>query len=317
MTSQPELEGFYQQLSQDATRIVGETISGVVVGVERIPIGVMTHKFVVRLAEGHRYIVRFYPQARSFVVDYEPDLLRRCGEAGIPVPRVVVDSRTGPPAALAYVAYRMVPGVNLEGRLEFLDRSQRQAIARQLVECFTRMSTLSFEGYGELRDGYHAHCSTWKSFVHDAYHEGLAAVQKGNLLEQDLVAKLVDIGRQLDRFSTSDSRTLLWGDVRPQNILVDAGDRFACLLDFEGCLAGDPLLSLGFGYAALGDQPFFADCAEYWPGKIDWQQLYFYSVLRLLRIAKYAHMPLPTGRSREGLREVLPGFKSALDALEN
>lgn len=315
MIAPQNIEDLYLQLANDARRIIGMSVSGEMKSVERIPFGVMTHKFAVHLAHGPSYVVRFYPPARSFVVEYEPDVLRRCGEADIPVPEAVCDSRTGPSATLAYLAYRMVPGINLEQRLALLEPSGRKEIARRVMECARKMKDIQMEGFGEPRDGFHAQEPSWRSFVEKSFHEGLAAVQRGKLLRGDVVARLVDLGRRLEKFSQSGTSGLIWGDVRPQNILLDGHDRFACLLDFEGVLAGDPLMTLGYGHAALGDHPFFRDCVDCWPDVIDWELLYFYSVLRLLRLAKYAHLPLPTGHARTALADWLPGFQTALSAL--
>src|SRR5688572_4200181 len=97
-------------LPGEASRIVAELLGCKVDSVEILHQGLMTFKFLVETEHGQRVIVRFYPPRRKSVVNQEPDLLARCRLAEIPVPRVIGDSRTGPPSKLAYVVYYMIEG---------------------------------------------------------------------------------------------------------------------------------------------------------------------------------------------------------------
>src|SRR5437868_2572025 len=94
-------------LCEAAVSIIGALI-GRATAAERIQRGVMTFKYTVVSGGGARFIVRFYPPGREDVVEYEPDVVRRCRSGGLRVPEVIADSRSGPPAPLAYMAYRMI-----------------------------------------------------------------------------------------------------------------------------------------------------------------------------------------------------------------
>jgi len=312
ITAQTDLEPLFQRLANDAASIVRATVGGAVRQVQRIARGVMTHKFAVQLEQGPSYVVRFYPPQREFVVEYEPDIVARCNEAGVPVPTIVVDSRRGPPASLPYMAYRLIEGNTLAERLEQLSADRLREVCARLVECFAIMRSVHFEGYGDLRDGTHGHRPSWSAFVETSFREGLVPAVEHRLFDPACLASLTRLESGLESFAKDTASEFNWGDVRAQNILLDQDDRLACLLDFEGGLAGDPLVTLGYGYAVFDDHRLFQGIARIWPDAIDWRQLYFYAVLRVLRVAKYASSPLPTGESRSALTSVFPGFHSAL-----
>jgi hypothetical protein len=93
---------------------------------------------------------------------------------------------------------------------------------------------------------------------------------------------------------------------------------FSGLIDFESCLSGDPLTTLGYCFAAHGNDPLCGALLNAWPETLDtaaWERILFYSILRALRLAPYADRPLPTGHPRDPLLQIFPGVKLALDML--
>lgn len=302
------------QLAREASVIVQDTVGCGVETVTPISRGMMTHKFIVHSA-GTDYIVRFYPADRHFVVDYEPDTVRRCRACGLPVPEVLVDSRTGPAASLGYLMYPMIRGVSLAERLTTSAPVSQTGCYSRLVDCLRQMQEIRFQGAGEIISSRSAPAQSWSDFVRQAYSEGLEAVTKHQLLDLPTVQSLNNIAHFSEHISGGTTSDFIWGDPTAQNILVtDQGD-LAGLIDFESVLAGDPLATLGNLYAAHADEDFFQTIITLWPqplGGPPWRRILFYAILRTMRLAKFAHLPLPTGKPRAPLAEIFPNFRRAL-----
>jgi aminoglycoside phosphotransferase (APT) family kinase protein len=114
------------------------------------------------------------------------------------------------------------------------------------------------------------------------------------------------------------AHSLVWGDINFENILVTDDAQIAGLIDFEGCMSGDPLATLGYGYAVHGEDPFFQLMLQAALGLAPTQQdarVAWYALLRALRLARYAHFALPTGRPRDALVKIVPGMVPALALL--
>ena len=284
---------------------------------EVIPLrrGVMTFKFVVALPSGERYVVRFYPDSRYQVVCYEGDILRRCREAGLAAPEPLADSRSGPPAPQSYLMYRMIEGVPAADRYHGLGPAARARLAGQLVTALHRLAELPVSGYGDLLDGVTARFPRWLDFLHDSVTEGIRCARQQQLLPSALLRDLETISSAWGSFPADAPGRLAWGDISLENLLLDAEGNVAGMVDFEGVLAAGPLLNLGYCYAAGGEFDFFLSLCEAWPTPIDDEarrSIDLYAILRVLRIARFAHQPLPTGGPRTPLAEMFPGFSKAL-----
>ncbi|HOV66529.1 MAG TPA: phosphotransferase, partial [Bacillota bacterium] len=112
---------------------------------------------------------------------------------------------------------------------------------------------------------------------------------------------------------------LVWGDVSPTNILVDRSGQLMGLLDFEGALAGDVVLNLGYCFASRYTSEFYRTIRSAWGAPTSDElctRIELYAVLRGMRITKYAHnRNLPTGQPRMPIEELLPGFVVAASRL--
>jgi aminoglycoside phosphotransferase (APT) family kinase protein len=309
--SQPALIG-------DAKRIVSHETGTRVRSAELIQRGLMAFKVLVQTDGQARYIVRFYPPGRESVVDCEPDLWSRFRREGVPVPVVLADSRTGPRAQLAYVAYHMIEGEMLSDALIRRDAAGREMLAGSLVESLRRLGSLEFEGSGELVTSRRATHQSWQAFVRNSIEAGKLALRRYSLVNGE-IADLLDV--VLDSVPVPDwsaTPRFVWGDIAFDNILVDPQGRIAGFIDFESCMSGDPLATLGYCLAMHGDHSFCATLLDTWPG-IDHEgrdRICFYAILRALRLAPYAHKPLPTGRPRDALTAIYPGLLPALSALQ-
>ncbi|MDP9941259.1 aminoglycoside phosphotransferase (APT) family kinase protein [Pseudomonas sp. 3400] len=306
---------FISVLTKAAASIVAELLGANVLTVEFLHQGMMTYKCRVYTKDEGDVIVRFYPPGRSDLVNVEPDLLMRCHRAGIPVPQPIGDSRSGVSSPLNYVAYRRIDGETVAERLGDFDRARRHVLAEDLALHLYRLQSLAFEGAGELVSSVVAKSDSWSSFSKQSMQVGLEAIKRHKLLDQGMVG-------EIERVISSDlpvperaMHQLVWGDINFGNILVRADGHVAALIDFEGCMSGDPLATLGYAAAVHGADPFFSELQAVWPGSLsvdDENLIAWYALLRALRLAPFAHLPLPTGLARDPLVRIVPGIIPAL-----
>lgn len=307
-------------LPEAAAAVVRGLLGQPVESSERVDRGMMTFKCRVRTLSGDDVMVRFYPAGRASVVNQEPDLLIRCRLAGLPVPVSIGDSRTGPPAPWAYIAYRRIAGETLADRLPRLQDSQREQLARNLARLLSRLESINLDGSGELLSGEAADDIAWTVFVVQCMQAGLESVKRHVLLPASLTAMLERVLGNSPTRVTRPTNRLIWGDINFENILVTDDGMVSGLIDFEGCLSGDPLATLGYCQAVHGPNPFFQTLVDVWGAATgtqpDPQCVAWYALLRAMRLARYAHLPLPTGRSRDPLIDILPGITPALLLLD-
>jgi aminoglycoside phosphotransferase (APT) family kinase protein len=302
----------------EARRIVSEIVGNSVHSAVEIRRGRMTFKYSVQTAVGDCFVVRFYPARRATVVDVEPDLLRRCRRAGMPVPVVIADSRQGPRATLSYVIYQWIEGKMLSECLTALSEPQQKDLARELAGLVYDLQQVELRGFGELSTAETAPDASWLEFVNACCQSGLQALKKHALLDDSQIRELEVVVTRTGRLLHRSKPQLVWGDISFDNVLVAPSGRVAGLIDFEGCLGGDGLATLGYCFAIHGNQPFCAALNDAWPAPLaldDRQRVFFYAILRGLRLAPYAHQPLPTGYPRDPLTRIFPGLVPALSML--
>lgn len=307
-------------LPSEASRIVAELLGCKVDSVTILRQGMMTFKFLVEAEDGQRVIIRFYPPRRATVVNQEPDLLIRCHLAEIPVPRVIGDSRNGPSSELTYVVYYMIEGTPLLEHLATCNSEQESSLAANLAQQLFNLRTIEFEGCGELVTGREALDSTWEMFVENSLRNGIEAIKKHSLLDKPMTAEVQRIVDRGFRGHGQSMHSLVWGDINFENIIVDSNSRLVGLIDFESCLSGDPLATLGYCFAAHDTKTFFSTLLNAWAEPLsakDRELIFFYAILRALRLAPYAHLPLPTGYARDPLTQIFPGIIPALAKLSD
>jgi aminoglycoside phosphotransferase (APT) family kinase protein len=307
-----------QKLAQTVGELAHEIFGAVPAEVKEISLGVMTYKFAVELPNGERYVVRFYPRSRASVVEYEPDLLRRCSDVGLGTPQVVIDSRTGPWAEMNYVVYQMIEGMPLAHKLSSLSSEGLRQIARDIIHRLQGLAQLSVLGYGDLVAADRARFDSLSDFFARSFAQGLKTAEESQLWPREMIEKLWSIARKIGTRVQENRVGLTWGDLSVENILIDPNNGVAGLVDFEGVIAANPLLNLGYAYARYYPSAFFDALARAWQAplnKSQWHSIHFYCVLRAVRLAQFAAEPLPTGHSRTTIEDLLPGFRPAITAL--
>jgi aminoglycoside phosphotransferase (APT) family kinase protein len=307
-------------LQRDAARIVS-AISGQRIRLtQAILRGVMTFKCLVETVNEEHFIVRFYPPGREAVLLCEPDLLARCHRSGLPVPLVIGDARTGPKAALAYVAYRMIEGTTLSEALPHLTAVQQQVLASELARCLFELRQIELHGYGELVTGDRADDVSWRAFLKRSFDEGMESLEQTRLIDSASLLRLRELVNRTHYDIDWQSCQLVWGDISFANIIIDSSGHLAGLIDFESSLSGDPLAALGYCFACHGNHPFWEALVHRWPQALDaaaQERILMYAILRGLRLALYLDRPLPTGHPRDALFEIFPGMKLAIETLTN
>ncbi len=284
------------------------------VQIESIAEGVMTYKFLVRIPEG-KYVIRFYPMGREQIVEFEPDVIRQCREAGIKTPTVITDSRTGPKCDMGYMIYEYVDGQTLASQLRKISPTQLLAVSRELVEAIDVMACIRKEGFGEIVAKNRANSRSWQEFVEGSFKSALSRQSKITFCSKAELNKLEQLFREFDEVWWKVEPSLVFSDLRPENIILSPSQKLAAIIDFEGVLSGDPLLSLGYCYASSADDLFFTAMQQSWKekyGTIDRNLLDTYAMLRIMRIVEYIDKPLPAGEKREPFDRSFPGFFKSL-----
>lgn len=307
-------------LQRDAERIVSAISGRKIRSTQAILRGVMTFKCLVETVSEERFIVRFYPPGRQAVLNCEPDLLARCRGSGLPVPTVIGDARTGPKAALAYVAYRMIDGATLSEAMPHLTAGQQQVLASELARCLFELRQIEHHGYGELVTADSADDVSWPAFVKRSFYDGIESLEQTRLIDSSALLRLRELVTRTSNHLDWQSSQLVWGDITFANIIIDSSGRLAGLIDFESSLSGDPLATLGYCFACHGNHPFWEALVQRWPQALDAaarKRILLYAILRGLRLAPYLDRPLPTGHPRDALFEIFPGMKLAIQTLTN
>jgi aminoglycoside phosphotransferase (APT) family kinase protein len=226
-----------------------------------------------------------------------------------------MDSRTGPDAPLTYLVYRMIPGVSMQSRLGRLSERDLLQIFRTLLQQIDALARIPVAGFGDLRGAGHGAFASLQAFVAAALKDGLSAIGAKRELSPTMIRQIQSIGAAVQELGFQERPSLCWGDISPDNIILDDRDQLVGLVDFEGALAAEHELHLGF----LRSRYF--GTAVYEAFVSSWQRGYgpatpraaLYVVLRALRLLPYAHLPLPTGVPRKALLSFLPGLRSAIE----
>lgn len=308
------------ELALEAHRLALAIFGGGVAQVTTLERGVMTFKFTVTLVDRSRFVLRFYPASRTHVVQYEPDLFRRCAAHGISVPKMVTDSRSGPKATHAYCIYEYLEGIPLADRLPTLDEATVTHIAADLLRSLQMLQAVEVRGFGELIESRHARFNEWPEFLDTVFTEGIEGAVRSKLWPEVVLDELRELHGRIHMFPQPFAPTLALGDLSPENILIDTNNCFTGLLDLEGAVASEILLNAGYCYARGPVSPFFTALARAWPKRLtacDWDRINLYAIVRALSIARFTDQPLPSGLPRMPIERLLPGVGRAIKSLRS
>ncbi|APA86031.2 aminoglycoside phosphotransferase family protein [Paraburkholderia sprentiae WSM5005] len=294
--------------------LIAETIGTAPTRIRKLSVGVMTEKYIAEMSDGFNYMVRSYPISRSHIVKFEPDVIERCRANGLRVPEVIADSRLDVHSPHQYIIYKMIPGTSLSQKIGKLRKRPLSAIAGSVFDQLSAMAALPVKGFGELTSADTASSKTWTIFIESTFREGLEAIQRDSILPIADIEKLEFVEQHLSSIPACNKSGLAWGDVSPENIIVDERGAFAGLVDFEGTLGSEFALNIGYLWARYAGTKFCSHLLPNWqPSPEENMRAALYAVVRALRILRNGRAPLPLGRRRDPIDEVLPGWRSALD----
>ena len=304
------------ELLAAASRIVEQGIGSVVVDVRWLNVGVMTFKCLVTTETDRRYIVRFYPEGRQAVVQFEPDLLQLLRSKNCKVPFPIVDSRSGPAAPLAYVAYEYIVGRTLLEQSGALESTKIRAVLAAALTLTTEgLWTQQVRGFGDLVDSTQAHASTWRHWLNDSFETILRLPHLLSDLPKDMELLLAAAHTRCRRFDPPNVATLAWGDMSGENILVSATGELLALIDFEAVLAAEPALQFGYYYSRYAGTRLGECLPESKQYGVGTDRVHLYSAIRGLRLLAHYDEPLPTGIARSPVNQILPGWLSSMTFL--
>lgn len=307
-----------QLLTAVASDIIYKVIGARPRNVRQEPRGVMTFKVIAEMPGEQRYIVRFYPTDRSHIVAFEPDLMRIAFELGVSAPDVVTDSRIGPNAPMAYVVYRMICGERLTDKWAELSQWQKNRLVSEIVENLDLLTSIRVSGYGELTTANQARHTSWDEFLGLSVRVGVKAARLHGELPESILRSIERLETEYSEFAHCDNTTIAWSDISPDNIIVNSQGELAGFIDFEGMLSGDRVLTLGYLYARYYETDFAKLILDSYSSVADepfFRKVYFFAVLRGLRLLPHLDRPLPTGVQRLPVSQIFPGFAPALQNL--
>jgi aminoglycoside phosphotransferase (APT) family kinase protein len=177
--------------------------------------------------------------------------LRGAGLPALRVHRVDLSRRVCP---FDYQILEQARGVSLRS-LDDDDESLRPLLFR-LGRLLARLHRLPLHGFGLMdvgplvTGGAAADCggllSSWADYVRLNLEEHVRDCADGGAIDGELARQVLDaFARHAGVFERIEAGALLHGDPGSHNVFADAGE-IAALIDWEDCLAGDPVYEVAF-----------------------------------------------------------------------
>jgi len=260
--------------------------------------GVMTDKYSFT-SSGKEYIVRCYQPERSFLAEMEYKYLDDFRRSGIKVPTVVNYQKEQP----ALLVYEKLQGETLTDVYSQLDDMQKENVCREIVENYKKIANIETEGYGRITDYHQYSCDSWNVFLNDEIQRASFVFKK----QKD--KPKCEYCKGLKDFADSislDRGHIVWSDFSTDNIIITNDGHLVGFVDFEGLMAGDPLLGLGYLTAHERGDDFVERILRIYGLNGKERQVDFYSALRYLRLIPYKDMNLPNGTTRTSLEYFIP-----------
>lgn len=274
--------------------------------------GVMTYKFLVERGD-EKYVVRIFPLGREEAGLVEAALLSRCRKAGMMTPELLV---AGEFEGARCTVYRYINGRSLQDTAAGLGRQAIDRLAAQIADQLQIMAELPVTGFGDL-----ASASSGKHRTLSAHL--IATASRALEARTELPNGLREVAERVATWTPRRPGVrppqLIWGDISPENIIVNADGALAGLIDFEGAFIAGRAATLGFLEARYPDDAFTGALRGALSSASAHHRsaVHSYTVLRALRMWPFLAEPLPTGLARAPIESVLPGLSRAVVSLLN
>lgn len=260
--------------------------------------GVMTDKYSFRHAD-KEYIIRCYPKNRSWLAEVEFHYMELLQGNGVKCPVPIDKWQNG---GQAYLLYEKLPGSTLGEVYSQLTEDQKENLCKEIVNNYNKIASISLTSYGIVKAGNSFSHSSWKEFIKDSINDALSLFQKeGNKAKIAIGEGLLEYSEKQD----VNEAHLVWSDFSVDNIIVNADGKLAGFIDFEGLMAGDSLLGLGYLIAHEKKSDFVSRIIRLSRVEDKQEIIDFYSVIRFCRLLPYAKNNLPNGERRMPIEEFL------------
>ena len=209
-----------------------------------------------------------------------------------------LDSRHSNDTDLHFIIYDYISGQTLDQFVKASgSTSEQRNLFSEIIQTIEQIAQLNIYGYGDLENEREAKHTTYRFFLEYTFEEGIRAAHNSNLLDPSQISKIEKISKKIHDFDVGNTGVLAWADVTPSNIIVNSCGRLAALIDFESVLSSVVDLNLGYCYSRSRNSSFYKRFKEIWEaelGKVDPEIIYFYGLLRLLRILPFSsgHLPI-------------------------
>jgi len=252
------------------------------------------------------FMLKVYPASRAYIADFEYKMLLNSYNNDIKVPKPV---GSGLFKSFGFLIYHYVPGSDLQ--FEQLTTDQKLGFSTDLIKNLIKFSELPAPFFGTVTEE-DIRYATWNSFLRNTIKMGTENLKSSGVIS----LKLVDsISQFLKSYQPNCSYYgMAWGDLKSENIIAKEG-KLAAILDLESCFYGDPLISLGYLYAREGPSSFYKSAAESFGSFLPYtiEDIYYYALIRLLRISRYLKKPLPTGKTRDPISNYFKGINTLIN----
>lgn len=292
------------------SNIIKESFQTYVTKFERINMGVMNFNYRFNIKNSD-YILRISPLERFNSIKYEFVIMNALHEQNCKVPKPLLFSQA---FGYNYLVYIPIEGNALS---EFKSSSViTDALVKSIMNNINAMSLLkeNFFTKNFLDDLY---IKDWKKFLSKTLQEGRGYLIANTLYKEVDINRLHDLLQKILQNIEKPNMSMVWSDFSRDNIIIKNDNTLSGFIDFEGCLFGDPILALGYLFSIEGDSLFFKKMRSEYEKYYSFQEntIYFYSIFRIFRIAKYLNNPLPTGIARTPINQFFRGYRLAVSRL--
>ena len=295
-------------LSPEITQIIYKHFHKQPSYIKKINQGVMAHKYLFEV-DGTMYVLRIYPKSNKNDTKLEFELINQLLSIGCKVPNAVAYYCE---LEESYLIYQFLEGESLAHVYKSLPIEVISVIVKDVFDNITQVSNFTLNYFGNVCKPGNKY-SAWKDFLEDSIEYGLPYLMKNDQFETATVSRIKRFMKQQLKTINVKVPSLAWSDLSMNNMII-LDNRLSGFIDFEGCIAGDPILPLGYLYLVDGESSFYSALHEYYQEKYEFSNaiVLFYSFLRLLRIAPFLTEPLPTGLKR---KPVFTYFKGLQDSI--
>ena len=280
---------------------------------EPIEMGVMTFKYKVKVNNDF-YMLRIYPPANTTRTDIEYQIMHHLFTMGCKVPEPVKYNND---EGIHWLLYKYIEGQPLSVLLAGLTPAEVDLVAGQILDNMLHFTKEPVQGFGFLllAEGTFPH---WKDFLLDAVARGSLHLSAIKEFDQSTITALLDFAKKQIAQLHFENPCLVWSDFSQGNIIIH-NKNLAGFVDFEGCVSGDPLMSLGYLFAIEGHSVFFESVWLYYKKHFEatFEQIIFYTIIRLFRLSKYFNNTFPTGINRDPLMVYFKGVPIAVEYVKS